>query len=110
MTVGCAYSEEFKEKVGGHQGSVLSPLLFAIFVDVFTENARRNVVNKLLYLDDLVLIRKTMEDLKKRLWNWREALESKFESQQQKNKSDGKQIRRITVQKQDRSMWSHCCA
>ena len=35
--VGSAYSEEFKVKVGVHQTSVLSPLLFAIVVDVITE-------------------------------------------------------------------------
>ena len=40
VKVGSAYSEEFKVKVGVHQGSVLSPLLFAIVVDVITENAR----------------------------------------------------------------------
>ena len=28
--MGSAYSEKFKIKVGAHQGSVLSPLLFAI--------------------------------------------------------------------------------
>ena len=32
---------------------------------VITENARRGVVNELLYADDLVLISKTMEDFKK---------------------------------------------
>ena len=40
-------------------------------VDVITENARRGVVNKLLYAEDLVLMSKTMEDLKKRFWNWK---------------------------------------
>ena len=30
VRVGSAYSEEFEVKVGEHQGSVLSPLLFAI--------------------------------------------------------------------------------
>ena len=48
VRVGCAYFEEFKVKVGVHQGSVLSPLLFAIVVDVITENARRGVVNELM--------------------------------------------------------------
>ena len=48
VRVGSAYSEKFEVKVGVHQGSVLSPLLFAIVVDVITENARRGVVNKLL--------------------------------------------------------------
>ena len=56
VRVGSAYSEEFKVKVGVHQGSVLSPLLFAIVVDVITENARRGVINELLYADDLVII------------------------------------------------------
>ena len=63
---GSAYSEEFEVKVGVHQGSVLSPLLLAIVVDVITENARRGVVNKLLYADDLVLKTETMKDLKER--------------------------------------------
>ena len=58
-------------------GSVLSPLLFAIVVDVITENARRGVVNKLLYADDLVLMSETMKDLKNRFCNWKDALESK---------------------------------
>ena len=69
VRVGSAYSEEFEVNVGVHQGSVLSPLLFAIVVDVITENARRNVVNELMYADDLVLMSETMEDLKKKFWN-----------------------------------------
>ena len=42
--------------MGIHQGSVLLPLLFAIVVDVITENARSNVINEVLYADDLVFI------------------------------------------------------
>ena len=34
VRVGSAYSEEFEVKVGVNQGFVLSPLLFAIVVDV----------------------------------------------------------------------------
>ena len=80
VRVGSAYSEELEVKVGVHQGSVLSSSLFAIVVDVITENARRGVVNKLLYADDLVLMHETMEDLKERFWHWKDhkdALESK---------------------------------
>ena len=62
VRVGSAYSEEFEVKVGVHQGSVLSPLLFAIVVDVTTENARRGVVNELLYADYLVLMSEDMEE------------------------------------------------
>ena len=49
---------------------MLSPLLFAIVMNVIiAENARRGVVNELLYADDLVLMSETMEDLKERFWN-----------------------------------------
>ena len=77
VRVGFAYSEEFEVKVGVHQGSVLLPLLVAIVVDVITENARRGVVNELVHEDDLALMSETIEDLKERLWNWKDALESK---------------------------------
>ena len=76
VRVGSAYLEEFEVKVGVHQGSVLSPLLFAIVVDVITGNAKRGVVNELLYADDLVLMSKII-DLKERFWNSKDALESK---------------------------------
>ena len=64
VRVGSAYSEKFEVKVGIHRGSVMSPLLFAIVVDIITENARRGVVNELLHADDLACMSKTMEDLK----------------------------------------------
>ena len=65
--MGSAYSEEFEVKVGVHQGSVLSPLMFTIVVDVITENARRGVVNELLYVDDLVIMSETIEDLEEKI-------------------------------------------
>ena len=77
MRARSAYLEEFEVKVGVHQGSVLSPLLFVIVVDIITENARRGVVNELLYENGLVLMSETMEDLKERFWNRKTALESK---------------------------------
>ena len=49
----------------------------AIVVDVIADNAKRGVVNESLYADDVVLMSETMEDLKKRFWNWKDALESK---------------------------------
>ena len=77
MRVGSAYPEKFKVKVGVHQRSVLLALLLAIVVDVITEKTRRGVVNKSLYPDDLVLMSETMEHLKERFWNWKDALKSK---------------------------------
>ena len=67
VRVGSAYPEEFEVKVGVHQGSVLSPLMFAIVVDVITENARRGEVNELLYADDLVIMSETIEDLEEKI-------------------------------------------
>ena len=46
VRVGSGFSEEFSVKVGVHQGSVLSPLLFAMVIDVVTENARKGWMSK----------------------------------------------------------------
>ena len=35
------------------------------------------MVSELLYADDLVLMSETMEDLMKRFWDWKDALEVK---------------------------------
>ena len=55
----------------------MSLLLFAIVVDVITENVRKGEANELLNAHDLILISKTMKDLKKRFWFWKDALERK---------------------------------
>ena len=39
VRVGSGLSEEFSEEVGVHQGSVLSPLLFAMVIDEVTANS-----------------------------------------------------------------------
>ena len=70
-------SEEFLIQVGVHQGSVLLPLLFAIAVDVILENAREDLMNEILYADDLVLMNESIENLKEKFLKWKEAFESK---------------------------------
>ena len=77
VRVGSELSEEFEVRVGVHQGSVLSPLIFAIVVDVVTERAREGLLYEMLYADDLVLMSETMEGLREKFWNWKEAFESK---------------------------------
>ena len=64
-------------KVGVQQGSVLSPLVFAIVVDMATENVRNGFMSEMLYADDLVLISETIEGLREKFWKWKEAFESK---------------------------------
>ena len=77
VRVGSGLSGEFGVRVGVHQGSVIPPLIFAIVVDAVTEQARKGLLNEILYVDDLVLISENMEDLKERFQRWRGALESK---------------------------------
>ena len=60
-------------KVGVYQGSVLSPLVFATVVDVVTESVRNGSMTKMLYVDDLVLVREAMEELREKFWKWKEA-------------------------------------
>ena len=77
VRVGNGYSEEFLVKVGVHQGSVLSPFLFAIVVDVVAEEIREGVPYEILYADDLVLVSETLEGLQRKFCNWKVALEKK---------------------------------
>ena len=68
--------EEVVVKVGIHQASMLSHFLFAVVMDVFTELAIEGVLNKLLYVDDLVLVSETIEGLQNNLRKLKEASES----------------------------------
>ena len=56
VRIGSGRLDEFGVRVGVHHGSVLSPLIFAIVVDVVTEHAREGLLNEILYTDDLVLM------------------------------------------------------
>ena len=49
-------SDGFEVKVGLHQGSVLSPLLFLIVMEAVTRDVRVGLPWELLYTDDLVLM------------------------------------------------------
>ena len=58
----CELSEVFEIKVGMYQGSVLSPFLSTLVVDVVTEFAREGVLGEWLYAGDLVLMSVTIEE------------------------------------------------
>ncbi|MBJ5468736.1 hypothetical protein JGG40_23790 [Salmonella enterica subsp. enterica serovar Derby] len=70
-------SESFDVKVGLHQGSVLSPLLFVIVMDVITKEVREGLPWEVLYADDLVLAAESKEKLKVRVQKWKASLETK---------------------------------
>jgi hypothetical protein len=70
-------SEGFDVKVGLHQGSVLSPLLFIIVMDVIGRETREGLPWELLYADDLVLIAKSEKELKRKIQRWKTNMEAK---------------------------------
>jgi len=61
----------FEVKVGMHQGSALSPLLFVTVMEAISREYRVALHWELLYADDLVVIAETEEDLIKRLNVWK---------------------------------------
>ena len=70
-------SESFEVNVGLHQGSVLSPLLFSAVMDVVSNEARSGLPSELLYTDDLVIMAPTMEQLGRRVADWRANMRGK---------------------------------
>ena len=70
-------SAEFGVKVGVHQGSVLSPLLFTIVLEALSREFRQGVPWELLYADDLGLIAETEKELLEKVEVWRIGMEAK---------------------------------
>ena len=68
-------TEPFCVNVGLHQGSALSPILFAVVIDVLTDHTRRKAPWNLMFADDVALLNKTREEAEVELEKWRNALE-----------------------------------
>ena len=77
VRVGEGYSEEFEVKVGVHQGSVLSPLLFIIVLEALSREFCCVVPWKDLYADNHVITAESLEECVRRLLAWKEAMEEK---------------------------------
>ena len=50
--------------------------MFAILVDVVMKSARYGLL-EILYADELALMSQTLEELRDKLWKWKEVFESK---------------------------------
>ena len=68
-------ASSFSVKVGVHQGSTLSPLLFVMVMDVFTEDVRDVSLMELLYADDLVLCGELLNGVMDKHGRWKNAVE-----------------------------------
>ena len=68
-------TESFKVKIGLHQESALSPLLFAVIMDRLTDEVRREPPWAMLFADDIVICEETREEVEQRLESWKYVLE-----------------------------------
>ncbi|KAL7841080.1 hypothetical protein SRHO_G00247710 [Serrasalmus rhombeus] len=65
----------FKVKVGLHQGSALSPFLFAMVMDRLTDEVRQEAPWTMMFADDIEICGESREQVEENLERWRFALE-----------------------------------
>ena len=76
-TVRCVVgmTEGFKVEVGLHQGSTLSPFLFAMVMDRLTDEVRKESPWNMMFADEIVIFSESKEQVES-LERWRYALEN----------------------------------
>ena len=67
----------FPIKIGLHQGSALSPYLFALVMDEVTRDIQGDIPWCMLFADDVVLVDESRAGVNRKLELWRHTLESK---------------------------------
>ena len=77
MKAGTHLSEEFGANFNVHQGTVLSPLLFAIVIDVVTNELKECTLLEILCADDLLFMSGTNGETEEKKFGFKRALESK---------------------------------
>ncbi|GJW46904.1 retrovirus-related pol polyprotein LINE-1 [Tanacetum coccineum] len=65
----------FPVEVGLHQGSAISPYLFALILDELSRGIQENIPWSMVFADDIVLVAESADGLNIRLESWRRALE-----------------------------------
>ena len=68
-------TEGFEVTVGLHQGSALSPCLFAMVMDRMTDDIREEAPWTMMFADDIVICSESKEQVEEKLESWRYALE-----------------------------------
>ena len=70
-------TSDFPINIGLHQGSALSPYIFALVMDEVTKDIQGEIPWCMLFADDVVLIDGSRIEVDKQLELWRQTLESK---------------------------------
>jgi hypothetical protein len=70
-------TSDFPIKIGLHQGSALSPYLFALVMDEVTRDIQGDIPWCMLFADDVVLVDDSRAGVNRKLKLWRHTLESK---------------------------------
>ena len=70
-------SEDFEVKVGVHQGSVLSTILFIMVFEATLQEFRGSSPSELLYADHLVLTANSVEEVMGKYAVWKEGIEAR---------------------------------
>ena len=68
---------DFPINIGLHQGSALSPYLFALVIDEVTRDIQGDIHWCMLFDNDVVLVDESRAGVNKKLELWRHTLESK---------------------------------
>ncbi|KAK3535979.1 hypothetical protein QTP70_023719 [Hemibagrus guttatus] len=89
-------TEEFKVEVGLHQGSALSPFLFAIVMDQLSEEVRQESPWTMMFANDIVICSESREQVEESLERWRFVLERRGMkvSRIQSNGECGKEVKK----------------
>ncbi|KAK3521777.1 hypothetical protein QTP70_018302 [Hemibagrus guttatus] len=86
-------TEEFKVEVGLHQGSALSPFLFAMVIDQLSEEVRQESPWTMMFADDIVICSENREQVEESLESWGFALERRGMKERCADNCAGKLIR-----------------
>ena len=70
-------TDDFSIRIGLHQGSALSPYLFALVMDEVTRDIQGDIPWCMLFTDDVVLVDESRTGVNQKLELWRETLEYK---------------------------------
>ena len=71
VVVGSGLSEKFPVNIGLRQGSVLSPLLFIMVMEIISRKiSTKDTLRMMIYADDLAIIAESKQDLQEVLEEW----------------------------------------